>query len=133
MLQIVKYLLPRVCVLCLNAEDATQPRCLHTHTQRQREGACFHFNTSSTSCPALCCKWKSILGDMRKARGHRYSNVSATPFSWFFPWFLSQERFRGGGVGWGCSHLLTLPLWCRPTSFPDGHLVGTLKFNADES
>lgn len=40
--------------------------------------------------------------------------------------------FRGEGRGGG-SHLLTMPLWCLPTSVPDGDLVGMLKFNADES
>lgn len=30
-------------------------------------------------------------------------------------------------------HLLTWPLQCLPMSVPDGHLMGMLKFNADDS
>lgn len=54
--------------------------------------------------------------------------ITDPPLSSFFPaWFLLEVG------GWEGSHLLTLPLWCLPTSVPDGRLVGMLKFNADES
>lgn len=52
-------------------------------------------------------------------------------FSFFF-FFFPGSSHSSGERGWEGSHLLALPLRYLPTSVPDGHLLGMLKFNADE-
>lgn len=122
---------------------------MHPHTPRQ---CVFPLRTFvPISCFVLDCNWKASEGILGK-HGHvvrgkasRQKVLKCISFNLFFfiyPLFLRQQL----SVEWGsrAGALTTLrsvrghpsshiTLWSLPTSVPDVLLVGTLKFNADES
>lgn len=103
----------------------------HTHTHQVAWQYVLPLSTCVPSLVLLSWKWKSILGEM----WGRHAGTRIKMYHWPPPppCFLSYSGGSEVKDGGGCSHLLTMPLWCLPTSVPDGDLVGMLKFNADES